>query len=87
MNGCIDLLGNAAGFPAPDANSGYRHKKFDEADRNKTGFTSHHSLYRLIQMTFALRNASGTFQRTTDVILRAVKWQFTLVYLDNMVVF
>lgn len=38
-------------------------------------------------MPFGLRNALGTFQRTLDVILSSIKWQFALVYLDYIVVF
>lgn len=34
-----------------------------------------------------LCNASGTIQRTIDVNLSIVKWQFSLVYLDNIVTF
>ena len=38
-------------------------------------------------MPFGLRNAPGTFQRAIDVILAQVRWQYSLVYLDDIVVF
>lgn len=56
-------------------------------DRDKTAFVSHHGLFRLIQILFGLKNAPGTFQCAMDVSLSRVKWQFTLFYLDDIVVF
>lgn len=38
-------------------------------------------------MLFELRNALGTIERTMDVILAAVKWQYALVYLDDIFLF
>lgn len=38
-------------------------------------------------MPFGLQNAPGTFQRTMDSILSAVKLQFALVYLNKTVFF
>lgn len=38
-------------------------------------------------MCFGHLNALGTLQRTTDVILSSVRWQFTLVnFADTMIV-
>lgn len=87
MNERIDSLGNAAVLSVSDANSGYWKIKIDEADRDETTFTSHHGFYLSIQMLFGLQNAFSSFQLTMDVILSAVKWQFALEYLDNIVVF
>lgn len=38
-----------------------------------------------MRMPFGLCSASYTFQRTMDVILSTIGWQFALVYLDNTV--
>lgn len=38
-------------------------------------------------MPFRLRNAFGTFQHTMNVTPSSVKWQFALVYLDDIDVF
>lgn len=38
-------------------------------------------------MTFGLKNAPGTYQRTMDVFLDNVKWHFAPVYLDDIVTF
>lgn len=38
-------------------------------------------------MPFGLKNALGTFQHAMNVLLTKVKLNFSLVYLDNIVVF
>lgn len=38
-------------------------------------------------MSFGLKISPGTFQRTMDVTLAALKWQFTIVYLDDIVLY
>ena len=87
MDECMDSLGTAKTFSTLDANSGYWQVEIDPKDRDKTAFTSHHGLYRFIRMPFGLKNAPATFQRAIDVILSSVKWQFALVYLDDIVIF
>lgn len=52
-----------------------------------TSFTCDHILYRFIRMPLGIRNAPGIFRRTMDLILKTVKWQFALVYLDCIFVF
>lgn len=55
-----------------DANCGYWKLEVEEIDRDNTAFTSHHRLYRFVQMRFGLNNAPGLFQRDTEVILSLV---------------
>lgn len=50
-------------------------------------FISHEGLSRCTRMPFGLYNAPGTFQRVTDILLTGVKWQFTLVHLDDIIVY
>ena len=38
-------------------------------------------------MPFGLKNAPATYQRAIDTILTTVKWQFTFVYLDDIIFF
>ena len=87
MDECIDSLGDASVCTNLDANCGYWQIEIDEADRDKTTFTSHHGLYRFVRMPFGLKNAPGTFQRAADVIQSKVKWQSAHVYLDDVIVY
>lgn len=38
-------------------------------------------------MPFGLKNAPSTFQRSIDIILASVKWQYAIEYLDDIIVF
>ena len=38
-------------------------------------------------MPFGLKNAPGTFKRAADVILAGFKWQFALVYLEDIIIY
>ena len=87
MDECIDSLGDAQLFSTLDANSGYWQIEMAEEDKNKTAFTTHYGLFRYLRMPFGLKNAPATFQRAIDIILSTVKWQFALIYLDDVVVF
>lgn len=56
-------------------------------DRDKTEFTSHYGLYRIIRMFFELKNTIGKFQRIKNAMLAGVKLRFSLVYLDDIVIY
>ena len=87
MDECIDSLGDAVIFSTLDCNSGYWKIPMSDEDRDKTAFVSHCGLFRWLRMPFGLKNAPGTFQRAADVILAGVKWQFALVYLDDIIIY
>lgn len=82
----IESFGEATVFPRLDANCRYWQIEIDKADKDKTAFTSHHGLAHLIRMIFGLHNTPGTFQCTWVVIWSGAKYQFVLVYLDDIVV-
>lgn len=58
-----------------------------EEDKDKMDFKSHHGWFAFILIPFGLKHSPRTFQRDIDVILSQVKWQYALVYLDDVVVF
>ena len=69
-----------------DANWGYWQIEMDEASKDLTSFVSHHGLFRYKRMPFGLKNAPYTFQRAMDIILAPAKWQFAIVYLDDIII-
>lgn len=87
MDECLDSLGEAHMLSTLDSESGYWKIEIDDRDREKTTFTSLQRLYRIYKMLFGLKNALSTFQRATNIILSAVKWQSALLYLDDVVLF
>lgn len=87
MDECIGSIGDGAVPSILDANSGYCQAEINETDHDKTAFTSHHRLYQFTHLSFVIKDTSGTLQRTMDVIPAAVKWQFALVYLGDIVIY
>ena len=87
MDECIDSLGDAKVFSSLDASSWYWQIQIAPKDSDRTTFTIHIGTNSLMRMSFGLKNALATYQRAIDTILTTVKWQFTLVYLNNIIVF
>lgn len=87
MDEFIDPLGDATIFSTLDANCGCSQVEINQRDSEQTTLTSHHGLYRFIRMPFGLKHALGTFQQAFDVILSMEKWQYALIYFDDIVVF
>lgn len=61
--------------------------KFDKKDNEKTAFTIQHEIYQFIRALFRLQSVPATFQRVIDLILSSIRWQSTLLYLDDIVIF
>lgn len=86
MDECIDLLGNTMNFSKPDANSGYCQVQFAQDNWDKRRL-------RFITVLSALQNRLLNWNAPSDVstsdagLADEVKCQFTLIHLDNIVVF
>lgn len=79
MDECTDSLGEAAIISILPENSGYWRTEIEDANQDKLASTSHHGPYGLICKPFGIRQAPSTFQRTLEVILYTVRWQFVLL--------
>ena len=70
-----------------DALSGFTQLSLVEEDKEKTAFRTHRGLYQFKRLLFGLHNRPSIFQRAMQGILALYLWIFTLVYIDNIVVF
>ena len=86
IDDCLDSLGDAEIFTTLDCNARYWQVPVAPEDSDKTTFTSFLGTFRYTQMPFGLRNAPATFQRALDNILNGVRWQSSLIYLDDVIV-
>lgn len=80
-------LGDATVFSTLSTSSGQWHIKIVERDRYKDAFTSHHGFGWFNRMPFRLKYAPTTVQGATGMILYSLRWQVTLVYLNDILVF
>lgn len=86
MDGCISFPSKATDFSTVNAHNESWQVNIEDEDQNKRLFTSNHGLYRFVRMPFGLKIAPKTFQRTMDFIFASIKWQFTLFYLDDILI-
>jgi hypothetical protein len=70
-----------------DALSGFTQLTLAEEDKEKMAFRSHQGLWQFKRMPFGLRNGPSLFPRVMQGILAPFLWIFTLVYIDDIVVY
>jgi len=81
----LDTLSESKWFSTLDLLSGYWQVEVEEADREKTAFSTQHRLFEFKVMPFGLCDAPATFQRLMDLVLSGVQWSHCLVYLDDII--
>ena len=79
MTGC-DLLSFL------DVYSGYRQISMAREDKEKTSFTTLVGNYCYVHMSFGLKNAGPTFQRTMRITLKDLQSPNIEAYADDIVV-
>ena len=58
-----------------------------DSDKEKTTFTTRSGHWQFRVMPFGLCNAPATFQRLMDLVLDEYKFEFVLVYLDDIIIY
>ena len=74
-------------FSSFDLDSGFWNIPVKGSDREKTAFNTPIGQYQWLRMPFGLKNAPGIFQRFMDLVLAGIKWQYALVFIDDILVF
>lgn len=87
MEECKDSLEDAQIFSTLNCNNDYWQNETDEEAKEKTAFNFHYGLYQLIRKLFGMKSAPATTQRMMDVMLPKIKWQYVLVFSDDIVIF
>ena len=83
----IQALSGSQVLSSFDALAGFTQLEISEEEREKTAFRCHLGLWQFRRMPFGLRNGPSIFQRLMQGILAPYLWLFTLVYIDDIVVF
>ena len=58
-----------------------------ENSKQKTAFATHNGLYEFLTMSFGLVNSGASFQRLKGHILRGLEYRFSLIYIDDIIIF
>ena len=83
----LQALSGAQYLSVFDALSGFTQLEFDKESRPITAIRTHRGLHQFKRMPFGWRNGPPVFQRAMQEILSPFLWIFTLVYIDDIVVY
>ncbi|KAF7344711.1 TY3B-TY3B protein [Mycena venus] len=83
----IQALSGSQVLSSFDALAGFNQVEMDDDTKEKTAFRSHRGLWQFKRMPFGLRNGPSIFQRIMQGVLAPYLWLFTLIYIDDIVVF
>lgn len=83
----LSALSGAQVLSCLDALAGFTQLEFSLEEVEKTAFRTHMGLFQFKRMPFGLRNGPSIFQRVMNRILAPYLWLFTLVYIDNIIIY
>ena len=83
----LQALSGAQYLPVFDTLSGFMQMEFDEESRPIMAIRTHRGLHHFKCMPFGWQNGPPEFQRAMQEILLPYLWVFTLVYIDDVVVY
>ena len=83
----LDSLAGSVYFSTLDLASGYWQVELEEADKEKTAFSTPRGHYEFNVMPFGLTNAPATFQRLMECLLAGLTVEECLTYIDDIIVF
>lgn len=83
----LNRLGGHTWFTKIDLKSGYYQIPIHSSDKAKTAFITQDGLYQFQVLPMGLMNAPPTFQCIMNNIIGYNRWDYILVYLDDILVF
>ena len=87
IDATLDSLAGCKYFTTLDLASGYWQVALEEADKEKTAFSTHQGHFEFNVMPFGLTNAPATFQRLMECALAGLTNEQCLIYLDDIIIF
>ena len=83
---CVDALSGNAWFSKLDCNNAYHQIPVHPESKDKTAFRTRLGLFEFNKLPFGLCNATSTYSRAIDLVLRGLTWKSVLCFLDDVCV-
>ncbi|CAF0786226.1 unnamed protein product [Adineta steineri] len=83
----VQRLGGHSWFTKIDMKAGYHQIPIQHKDKEKTAFVTQDGLYQFEVLPMGLTNAPASFQRLMHNIIGYNRWDYTCVYLDDVIIF
>ena len=83
----FDYLSQAEYYTTIDFKSGYFQVGLDPKDRPKTAFSTRDQHYQFKVLPQGVTNGPPAFQRIVSQILGPTRWQYSLAYLDDVIIY
>ena len=83
----FDHLSQAEYYTTIDFKSGYFQVGLDPKDRPKTAFSTRDQHYQFTVLPQGVTNGPPAFQRIVCQILGPTRWQYSLAYLDDVIIY
>lgn len=74
-------------FSKLDLKTGYHQIPIHQSDKEKTTFVTYNGIFHFNVMPQGLKNAPSSFQRIMYELLVNTRWDFCLVYIDDVIIF
>ncbi|CAF0917660.1 unnamed protein product [Rotaria sordida] len=74
-------------FSKLDLKTGYHQIPIHSSDKEKTTFVTYNGMFQFNVMPQGLKNAPSSFQRIMYELLVNTRWDFCLVYIDDVIIF
>jgi transposase InsO family protein len=87
MEETIKQLGGSSYFSKMDLKSGYFQLPINGQDKSKTAFITSRGLWEFNVLPQGLKNSPPSFQRILNNLLANGRWEFCLIYLDDIIIF
>ena len=78
---------NAQIFSSLDMFSGYWQLNLDSKTKHRTAFICHENVYQYKRIAFFLQGSPSAFMSVMSDVLREMNWKYTLVYMDDILIF
>ena len=83
----ISHLGNCQYYSKLDLKAGFWQVAIEEGDKHKTGFVCEKGLFEFEVMPFGLANSPSVWQAVMNEVLKDIIGKFTMVYVDDIIIY